>query len=232
VLENELNSPKHLLILRLSAIGDVAMIVPVVLALRQQYPELKITVVSKPFFKPVFSYIPDIHFYAADVKNAHKGLNGLYQLYTELTASGIDAFADLHNVLRSKVIAAFFKWNKIHVVTLNKGRAERKKLTALKTKKISPITSIIDRQAEICKKLKLPISLSKVNLIEKQDLSIEIEEISGSKKSIWLGIAPFATYETKMYPLNLMEEVIKLLLQEDIKIFLFGGGKKEMEKLR
>ena len=230
--ENELNSPKHLLILRLSAIGDVAMIVPVVLALRQQYPKLKITVVSKPFFKPLFSYIPDIHFFAADVKNAHKGFNGLYQLYKDLSVSGIDAFADLHNVLRSKVIASFFKWNKIPVVTLNKGRTERKELTALKPKKISVLSSIIDRQAEVCRKLKLPISLSKVNLIKRQKLSIEIEEISGSKKkSKWIGIAPFATYETKMYPLDLMEEVIKLMLQENIKIFLFGGGKKEVEKL-
>ena len=31
---------------------------------------------------------------------------------------------------------------------------------------------------------------------------------------------------------NLMKEVIQLLLREDYKIFLFGGGKKEIEQLR
>jgi len=85
VPENELNRPKHILILRLSAIGDVAMIVPVVLALRQQYPLLKITVVSRPFFKTFFSSIPNVQFYPADVENSNSGLLGLYQLYRSLS---------------------------------------------------------------------------------------------------------------------------------------------------
>jgi len=232
VLENELNPPKHLLIMRLSAIGDVAMIVPVVLALRQQYPELKITVLSRPFFKPFFAYIPDIHFYEADVENSHKGLKGLYKLYKDLSFSGIDAFADLHKVFRSKVIATFFKLDNIPVIHLVKGRAERKELTALKPKKISAMSSITDRHAEVCKQLNLPINLSKVNLIDKQPLSNEIQEITGSRNSKWLGIAPFATYETKMYPLKLMEKVISLMLQEGVKIFLFGGGENEEQQLK
>ena len=230
--ENELNRPNHLLIMRLSAIGDVAITVPVVLALRQQYPDLKITVVSRPLFKSFFSFLPDINFYAADVENSKSGLDGLYRLYKELSSIGIDAFADLHNVLRSKVIATFFKLNHIPVISLDKERSERKKLTAFKSKRISPMTSIIDRHAEVCKKLHLPISLSDVKLLDKQTMSTEIETVTGKKKSKWLGIAPFATYETKMYPLHLMKEMIELVLQEDYKIFLFGGGKKEVKELK
>ena len=231
MLENELNRPKHLLIMRLSAIGDVAMTVPVVLALRQQYPELKITIVSRPLFKSFFTYLPNIDFYAADVENSQTGLQGLYKLYKDLSVLGIDAFADLHNVLRSKVIAAFFKWNKIPVNSLNKDRKKRKQLTALKLKSLSPMESIIDRHTEVCEKLHLPIALSEVKLIERQPISIEIKEITDEKNSKWIGIAPFATYETKMYPLSLMNEVIQLMLQEEVKIFLFGGGKKEIEQL-
>ena len=232
MLENELNPPKHLLIMRLSAIGDVAMTVPVVLALRQQYPELKITIVSRPIFKSFFTYLPNIDFYAADVENSQTGLQGLYNLYKDLSVLGIDAFADLHNVLRSKVIATFFKWNQIPVTSLNKDRKKRKKLTALKLKSLSPMKSIIDRHAEVCKKLQLPIALSEVKLIERQPISVEIKKITGEKNSKWIGIAPFATYETKMYPLSLMKEVIQLMLQEEVKIFLFGGGKKEVEQLQ
>lgn len=229
--ENELHRPSHVLIMRLSAIGDVAMTVPVVLALRQQYPDLKITVVSRPLFKSFFNFLPDINFYAADVENTHKGFRGLYGLYKDLSSFGIDAFADLHNVLRSKVIATFFRLNKIPVISLDKDRSERKKLTALEAKRISPMTSIIERHAQVCKKLHLPISLSDVRLPDKQMMSTEIKSVTGEKKTKWLGIAPFATYETKMYPLNLMKEVIQLLLQEDYKIFLFGGGKKEVKEL-
>lgn len=232
MLENELKHPKHLLIMRLSAIGDVAMTVPVVLALRQQYPKLKITIVSRPLFKSFFAFIPDIHFYAADVENSQTGIRGLYKLYKDLSVLGIDAFADLHNVLRSKVIATFFKWNKTPVISLNKDRTQRKKLTALKPKILSPMKSMIDRHAEVCKKLHLPIDLSEIKLIDSQPMSTEIERITGKKNSKWIGIAPFATYETKMYPLSLMKEVIQLLLQDEVKIFLFGGGKNEVEQLK
>lgn len=232
MLENELKHPKHLLIMRLSAIGDVAMTVPVVLALRQQYPKLKITIVSRPLFKSFFTFIPDVHFYAADVENSQTGIGGLYKLYKDLSVLGIDAFADLHNVLRSKVIATFFKWNKTPVISLNKDRTQRKKLTSLKPKILSPMKSMIDRHAEVCKKLQLPIDLSKIKLIDSQSISTEIERITGKKNSKWIGIAPFATYETKMYPLSLMKEVIQLLLQQEVKIFLFGGGKNEVEQLK
>ncbi len=231
MLENELKHPRHLLIMRLSAIGDVAMTVPVVLALRQQYPKLKITIVSRPLFKPFFSFIPDIHFYAADVEDSQTGLKGLYKLYKDLSILGIDAFADLHNVLRSKVIATFFKWNKTPVISLDKDRKQRKKLTALKPKVLYPMKSMIDRHAEVCKKLRLPIDLSEVKLMEQRTMSTDIEKITGKKNSKWIGIAPFATYETKMYPLGLMKKVIQLLLQDEVKIFLFGGGKKEIEQL-
>lgn len=231
MLENELKPPKHLLIMRLSAIGDVAMIVPVVLALRQQYPNLKITVVSRPFFKPFFSSIPDINFYATDLENSQTGLQGLYKLYKDLSNLGVDAFADLHNVLRSKVISTFFKSNQIPVVALNKNRKDRNKLTALKTKVLFPMKSIIESHGEVCKKLHLPIVLSEVKLLEKRTISTDIKQVTGEKQSKWIGIAPFAAYETKMYPLSLMHEVLKLVVKERVKVFLFGGGKKEIEQL-
>ena len=37
---------EHLLIMRFTALGEVAMLVPVVSSLAQQYPELRITVLS------------------------------------------------------------------------------------------------------------------------------------------------------------------------------------------
>ena len=57
-----------------------------------------------------------------------------------------------------------------------------------------------------------------------------------------IGIAPFAAYETKMYPLDLMKEVVRALCahvenggnfsrQGQIQVFLFGGGKREKEIL-
>ena len=48
---------EHLLIMRFTALGEVAMLVPVVSSLAQQYPELRITVLSQPFARPLFGGI-------------------------------------------------------------------------------------------------------------------------------------------------------------------------------
>ena len=45
---------EHILIIRFFAIGDVAMTVPVIYSLANQYPKLRITVLSRPFAKPFF----------------------------------------------------------------------------------------------------------------------------------------------------------------------------------
>ena len=100
--------PKHILVIRLSAMGDVAMTVPVLRAFSLQYPEVKITVVSRPFFKPFFDGIPNVNFFAIDLKERHKGFFGLLRLYKDLKKLKIDAVADLHNVLRSKIIRNLF----------------------------------------------------------------------------------------------------------------------------
>ena len=62
-----MSGTKHILVIRLSAMGDVAMTVPLLRALVAQYPHIQVTVLSKAFFKPFFEDIPNIDFYAADV---------------------------------------------------------------------------------------------------------------------------------------------------------------------
>ena len=81
---------QHLLIIRLLAMGDVAMTVPVIQILARQYPHLQLTVLSRKFFEPLFSDIPNLHFFEADVNGRHKGPIGLQRLCTELKARGID----------------------------------------------------------------------------------------------------------------------------------------------
>jgi len=93
---------KHIVIFRLSAMGDVAMTVPVIKALVSQYPNLKVTVVSRPFFKPFFDNIPNVSFFGIDLKQRHKGFFGLCRLYADLKKTKVAFFADFHNVLRSK----------------------------------------------------------------------------------------------------------------------------------
>ena len=101
-------STKHILVIRLSAMGDVAMTVPVLKAFTTQYPEVKLTVLTREFFTPFFRDLENVSVFPADLKGTHKGVLGLYRLSKELKKLNIDAIADLHNVLRTNILKCFF----------------------------------------------------------------------------------------------------------------------------
>ena len=212
--------------------GDVAMTVPVLRAFVQQNPEVKITVVSRPFFKPFFEGIPNISFFAFDEKQRHKGFLGLLRLFQDLKALNIDAFADLHNVLRSKVVRTLFAWSGKKIASVDKGRAEKAALTRAENKTFKPLTTMFERHVKVFQQLGFAVDLSNPTFPEKAVLDKEISILIGENNQKLIGIAPFAQYDSKVYPLDLMQEVIDQLAETSThKILLFGGGKKEIELL-
>jgi ADP-heptose:LPS heptosyltransferase len=212
--------------------GDVAMTVPVVRALVEQNPHLKVTIVSRPFFKPFFDGIANVNFFAVDVKERHKGFIGLFKLYSDLKQLNIDTIVDLHNVLRSKVIRKLFALSGNKVAFTDKGRKDKKQLTRSENKIFKPLQSIFERHVDAFAKLGFSVDLSNPKFPKKGILSSEILKISGEKENQnWIGIAPFAQYKSKVYPQDLMQKVIDELASNSYKIFLFGGGKKEIEIL-
>jgi ADP-heptose:LPS heptosyltransferase len=82
------------------------------------------------------------------------------------------------------------------------------------------------------KQLGFSIDLANPKFPEKAILSEEIISFTGTKNQNWIGIAPFAQYESKVYPTDLMQQVIDdLAKNKNVKIFLFGGGATEIQKL-
>ena len=211
--------------------GDVAMAVPVIRALTEKHPECKITVLSKPFLKPLFDEIPQVSFFAAQVNTKHKGILGLFKLYRELKKENITHVADFHNVLRSKILRTLFIFDGKPCMFIDKGRAEKKALTRAKNKIFKQLKTSHQRYADVLNKLGFTLDLSNPTQINKKKLSKKIALFTGLKKDTWVGIAPFAAFKGKIYPLQLMEEVIKEMASKGFKIFLFGGGKREIEIL-
>lgn len=218
--------------MRLSAMGDVAMTVPVLRAFVKQYPEVKLTVISRPFFKPFFDGIPNLNFFAFDEKERHKGFLGLVRLFKDVSKLKVDAFADLHNVLRSKVVGSLFALSGKKRATVDKGREGKKELTRAENKIFVPLPTMFERHVKVFEELGFSLDLSKPQFPEKANLSEDILEIIGNENQKLIGIAPFAQYDSKVYPLDLMKEVVaKLAENSSYKILLFGGGKKEIEIL-
>lgn len=223
--------PKHVLVIRLSAMGDVAMASLVLYQFVQQNPSVKITVVSKPYLSALFKNMPNTSFIPFESKGKHKGLKGIYHFFKSLKNKDITAVADLHHVLRSKVLSLLFKTKGIPVSAMDKGRKAKKQLTAKKANKtISSIKDTHERYADVFRGLGFEMTLNTDCFIPKPPIPNRIKDFKKAEKMI--GIAPFAQYESKTYPLDLMAQVIDGLLQKSkVKIALFGG-KSEIPKLQ
>ena len=217
---------QHILVIRLSAMGDVAMTVPVLRALIKNYPDIKITVLTREFFAPFFRDLSNVTVFPAEVKKRHKGVLGLWKLSNELKVFKIDAIADLHNVLRSQILKLFFFGKQ--TIQIDKGRAEKKDL--ISGGNFQQLKTTHQRYADVFNKLGYNLDLSNPTFPERAVLSTEMQVFLGHNFKKIIGIAPFAAHAGKMYPLNLMKQVIEAL-SKDYQIVLFGGGKQEIEAL-
>jgi len=217
---------KHILVIRLSAMGDVAMTVPVIEALVAQYPELKVTVLTRTFFLPFFRELPNVSVYNAELKDKHKGVLGLYKLSKELKSLNIDAVADLHNVLRTNILRFFLF--KFPFQQIDKGRKEKKKL--INGELFKQLKTTHQRYADVFLNLGYNTNLSNLKFRSSKMLPKKIDDLHINRSKPIIGIAPFANYKSKMYPIGLMEDLIAILSKQ-YQIFLFGGGLKEIDKL-
>lgn len=218
-----------LLIIRFSAMGDVAMTAPVLKEFAQQYPHVKLTVVSRKLFAPFFSDIPNVHFYPFDPQDRHKGFLGLIRFFLELKALPVTGVADLHNNLRSRIITIFFFLFGVKTVRVDKARAEKKSLIRRKSKILRPLLPIADRYAAVFSALGFPFQLKhKLLPASPEKLSPELTLLTGDHIcNKWVGISPFAQHVQKIYPLDKMEKVIMKLAADGYQLFIFGGGQTE-----
>lgn len=226
----------HLLIIRFSAIGDVAMLVPVVWALAQQYPELRITVLSRPMMRTLFENLaPNVNFMGADVKQEYHGVKGLNALFRRLVAKRPTHIADMHSVLRSEYLCMRFNLGFYRVEHINKHRQQRRRLVAPQPRKVlEPLPSPFNNYLDVLARLGFPVDIEKHHFHSIFQDKSPIETLSSipskdSQQEQWIGIAPFASYKGKIYPLEKMHQVIRLLIDRypKARIFLFGRGHEE-----
>ena len=78
-----------------------------------------------------------------------------------------------------------------------------------------------------------PLSFHSIFGNEKGNIE-NIRSVVGYKEvhDKWIGVAPFAAHQGKVYPIELQEQIVRSLSsRENVKLFLFGGGKKEVAQL-
>ena len=222
----------RILIIRFSALGDVAMTVPVVYSLATQYPQHEMVVLSRAVMQPLFQELPsNVQFWGVRLED-YKGFGGLNRFYSELKAKRFDYVADFHNVIRTKYLCLRFRLSGIPVASICKGRAGKQKLVRRFRKILEPQKNSFQRYADVLSALGFSVGLefSSIYGQGKGDFT-QIKSVTGIKENQkWVGIAPFAKHKGKIYPLELQEQVVAhFAVNPEVKVFLFGGGKEEEE---
>ena len=151
--------PKNVLVARFSALGDVAMTIPVMYSVCRCNPDIRFIFITKPATQSLFINAPEnLVVIGLDLKEKYHGIGGLIKLFNDLRREyQFDAFADLHNVLRSHIIGTLCRIHRIPFKRINKGKANKRALTRKHNKVMLPLISSRARYREVFLGMGLPL---------------------------------------------------------------------------
>lgn len=229
---------KHIvaLALRFSALGDVVMTIPALYSACRAHKDDTIVMVTRRSMASLFVNRPDNLIVEGVDLDEYKGVGGMIRLWNTMRQRyGINAVVDLHDVLRTKIIRFVARLSGVPVYHIDKGRGEKKRLTRRTDKVMLPLKHSIDRYCETLARASLACEGEFDGLYDRTGVNPEVySAITAPKKDgeVWIGIAPFAKHEGKIYPINLMEQVLRELSgRKGTKVFLYGGGPYEQKIL-
>jgi ADP-heptose:LPS heptosyltransferase len=216
--------------------GDVVLLVPVVRSFVSTFPDVEVTVVTRPKFASFFTDIDRVIPFPADVDHTYNGVFGMRDLFKKLLKkASYDVVLDMHDHVRTIMLRNLFKLFAGKVITFDKGRKEKKAISRKDNKATTPLIHTVERYRLAFEKagysfpiLPPPYFVLKETFKEETTEWLIQKEISKDVK--WIGIAPFARHTTKIWPLNNYAEVIERLIGKvQAKLFLFGAGTAEIE---
>lgn len=211
---------RHLLVLRTSAMGDVAMLPHALRALKAAYPGLRVTVATQAMFRPFFAGL-DVEFLDVDPKGAHHSLAGMWRLAAEARRRGVDAVADVHDVLRSQAFRLAMRLHGIAVANIDKGRADKRRFIRCGGRGMEPLRHTVLRYCDVFRRLGFvledPVPAA----------ATPHPDPFGPKQGVRVGFAPFSAHRGKTYPEAQSRELVRFLAARYERVFIHSGGGAE-----
>lgn len=231
---NILDKRKTVVAVRFSALGDIAMTLPSLYNAALSNPEFDFIFVTRKAFTSIFVNRPEnLTVEGVDLNGDYSGPSGMYRLFRKLkNEHGFDMFIDLHDVLRTKILRMFCRLSGIRVVSIDKGRDDKRRLTRRNGKILTQLRPMTLRYADTFLRAGLAVGDSFHGLFNgpcrDEELIAAVTAPKTDAAEHWIGIAPFAKHKGKIYPPELMEKVVeRLVAAPKYRLFLFGGGGDE-----
>ncbi len=222
----------RLLVIRISAMGDVALTTPVLAGMRSQYPETEIVMLTRPAFGSFFSSIHGLRIIFTDLQRKHKGFFGIFRLYRDIKRlAKIDYVIDLHDVLRSKILRLLFRISGVPVSVIDKGRAEKRSL--ITGKKKVQLKHTVERYCDVFTRAGFPLVPSKeAFIVPSPEGLMKAVSMTGQTGELNIGVAPWARHKLKLWPEENMIRLLEMISENHKVRFWLFGGKEDSEKMK
>lgn len=215
--------------------GDVVLLLPVIKSLVTTYPDVEVTVVTRPKFASLFSDIERVVPFPADVDYTYSGIFGMRELFGKLLRRAhYDVVMDMHDHIRTMLLRSLFKIFGVPVVVFEKGRTEKHAFTKRENKRTGVLPHTVERYRLAFEKAGFPLTISPppyftIKETTRDEVATWLQTNNLQKKERWIGIAPFAMHTSKIWPVQNYFAVIEQLTKKSpSKFFLFGGGEKDI----
>jgi ADP-heptose:LPS heptosyltransferase len=227
---------KKILVIRLSAMGDVMLLVPVLRSLVAAHSNVEVTVLTRPKFTAFFAGIERVSTFSADVDKEYTGLFGIRRLVDNIQKqNNFDVVIDVHDHIRTILIRSLFKLSGKKVVVFNKGRKEKKAFVRKDNKITKPLPHTVERYKAAFQNagFEFPL-LNGPHLLPSPDAKALLEnwftKEGLTKNEKWIGIAPFSMHTSKIWPVANYPKLIESIIRKfPVKFFFFGGGAAEVK---
>lgn len=218
--------PRHLLVVRTSAMGDVAMLSHALRALMTAYPDLKVTLATRPLFRPFFEGL-DVDILDVNTQAEHRTLRSMFALARRVRDLGVDAVADVHDVWRTKCFRFALRLYGVRTSHIDKGHVEKwMRLKSGATTCAVPLKHTVVRYCDAIRRLGFRFDDPQPARRRPRPNPM------GEKRGVWLGFAPFSAQAGKTYPEEQSREAVRLLSARCDRLFIHGGGGREREFAR
>ncbi len=218
-----MSDPAHILLVRLSSVGDVLLATPVARALRQRYPQARLSWLVDAGYEPLLTGNPHLdRVVTFDHSGRHRGPAGIGRLAAEL--GRVALLVDLQHKLRTAVLAARLR------------PAER--LTLVKRRGWGLVRAMLGRDAvlgaphQIWRYLALldvaPASAGqeppRPELVCDPDAGGRVRDrLAGSVRRPRVGLVPAARHATKAWPLVHWRALAERCQRAGWSVVLLGG---------
>jgi len=209
----------HILVLRLSSLGDVLLTTPAIRALRNRFPTAKIDFLTKHAFAPLLQtnpYLSKVHTYPAPNLKTIRDLRKL--------ASQYDLIVDLHGTLRSRLLS--FMNGK--TVRYKKYTLRRRLLTLFKLNLLKKVRSVPERYLEPLLRFGVIDDEQGLDYFQDTEAARFAKQILTQHRlteKSYVALCPGAHWHTKKWPPERYQELI--MLMPETRFVLLGNKREE-----